>query len=98
MRPRTVGADEALELGLATSVVDDDAFPAAVQALASELAQGPTLAYGAIKRALAFSATHDLPSSLEHEGQKMAITAASADHETAVQAFLTKQKAVYTGR
>jgi 2-(1,2-epoxy-1,2-dihydrophenyl)acetyl-CoA isomerase len=98
MRPRTVGADEALELGLATSVVDDDAFPAAVQALASELAQGPTLAYGAIKRALAFSATHDLPSSLEHEGQKMAITAASADHETAVQAFLTKQKPVYTGR
>jgi len=98
MRPRTVGADEALALGLATSVVDDDAFAAAVTELATELAQGPTLAYGAIKRALSFSATHDLASSLEHEGQKMAITAASADHEAAVQAFLTKQKPVYTGR
>jgi 2-(1,2-epoxy-1,2-dihydrophenyl)acetyl-CoA isomerase len=98
MRPRTVGAQEALELGLATSVVDDDAFEAAVAALATELAQGPTLAYGAIKRAVAFSATHDLPSSLEHEGQKMALTAASADHQVAVQAFLAKEKPVYSGR
>jgi 2-(1,2-epoxy-1,2-dihydrophenyl)acetyl-CoA isomerase len=98
MRPRTVGAEEALALGLATTVVDDEELPAAVAALAGELAQGPTLAYGAIKRALAFSATHDLPSSLEHEGQKMALTGASADHLVAVQAFLAKEKPVYTGR
>ena len=63
-----------------------------------ELADGPTLAYASIKRAVAFSATHDLPSSLEHEGQKMAITGASADHVAAVQAFLAKEKPVYTGR
>lgn len=98
MRPRTVGADEALALGLATTVVDDDAFDEAVSALATELAQGPTLAYGAIKRAVAFSATHDLPSSLEHEGQKMAITGASTDHVVAVEAFLAKEKPVFTGR
>jgi len=98
MRPRTVGADEALALGLATSVVDDPEFETAVAALASELAHGPTLAYGAIKRALAFSATHDLPSSLEHEGQKMAITGASSDHAVAVEAFLAKEEPVYSGR
>lgn len=98
MRPRTVGADEALALGLATSVVDDDEFDAAVATLATELAHGPTLAYGAIKRALAFSASHDLASSLEHEGQKMAITGASSDHRAAVTAFLAKEKPVYTGR
>lgn len=98
MRPRTVGADEALALGLATTVVDDDEFESAVDALAAELAQGPTLAYGAMKRTLAFSATHDLPSSLEHEGQKMAITGASSDHRAAVEAFLAKQKPAYTGR
>nr|MCW2727972.1 enoyl-CoA hydratase [Aeromicrobium sp.] len=98
MRPRTVGAEEALALGLATSVVDDDELGAAVAQLAAELAQGPTLAYGAIKRALAYSATHDLASSLEHEGQKMAMTGASSDHRVAVEAFLAKQKPVYTGR
>lgn len=98
MRPRTVGADEALALGLATSVVDDEAFDDEVASLAAELANGPTLAYGAIKRALAYSATHDLASSLEHEGQKMAMTGASSDHRVAVQAFLAKEKPVYTGR
>lgn len=98
LRPRTVPADEALAMGLATSVVDDDEFDAAVATLASELAQGPTLAYGAIKRAVAFSAIHDLPSSLEHEGQKMAITGASSDHQVAVEAFLAKTKPVFTGR
>jgi 2-(1,2-epoxy-1,2-dihydrophenyl)acetyl-CoA isomerase len=98
MRPRTISADEALAIGLATSVVDDDDFDDAVADLAAELAHGPTLAYGAIKRAVAFSATHDLPSSLEHEGQKMALTAASADHVVAVEAFLSKQKPVYSGR
>lgn len=98
MRPRTVSADEAFTLGLATSVVDDDAFDGAVASLAAELASGPTLAYGAIKRALAFSATHDLAASLEHEGQKMAMTGASADHRVAVQAFLAKEKPVFTGR
>lgn len=98
MRPRTISADEALEIGIATSVVDDDAFDDAVAALALELAQGPTLAYGAIKRAVAFSATHDLPSSLEHEGQKMALTGASADHVVAVKAFLAKEKPEFTGR
>jgi 2-(1,2-epoxy-1,2-dihydrophenyl)acetyl-CoA isomerase len=85
-------------MGLATSVADDDAFEAEVAALASELAHGPTLAYGAIKRALAYSATHDLPASLEHEGQKMAMTGASSDHRAAVAAFLAKEKPVFTGR
>ena len=98
MRPRTVKADEAYALGLATSVVDYDAFDQAVSDLARELADGPTLAYASIKRAVAFSATHDLPSSLEHEGQKMAITGASADHAVAVQAFLAKEKPVFAGR
>ncbi|WP_235833631.1 enoyl-CoA hydratase-related protein [Aeromicrobium chenweiae] len=98
MRPRTISADEALEIGIATSVVDDDAFDDAVADLARELAHGPTLAYGAIKRALAFSATHDLSTSLEHEGQKMALTGASSDHDVAVKAFLAKEKPEFTGR
>lgn len=98
LRPRTITADEALAIGLATAVVDDDEFEPAVATLAAELAQGPTLAYGAIKRAVAFSAVNDLPSSLEHEGQKMALTGASSDHRIAVEAFLAKQKPVYAGR
>ena len=98
MQPRTIPADEAYALGLATKVVDDDAFEGEVATLARALADGPTLALASIKRALAYSATHDLPSSLEHEGQKMALTGASEDHLAAVQAFLAKEKPVFTGR
>jgi 2-(1,2-epoxy-1,2-dihydrophenyl)acetyl-CoA isomerase len=98
MRPRSVGAQEAFDLGLATSVVDDDTFDAAVAALAAELAHGPTLAYAAIKRALAFSATHDLASSLEHEGQKAVMTGGSSDHRAAVEALLADQRPLFSGR
>ncbi|MDX6231745.1 MAG: 2-(1,2-epoxy,2-dihydrophenyl)acetyl-CoA isomerase [Nocardioidaceae bacterium] len=98
MQPRTIPADEAYALGLATKVIDDEDFDAEVAALARSLADGPTMALGAIKRSLAFSATHDLPASLEHEGQKMALTGASTDHAVAVQAFLAKEKPAFTGR
>ncbi len=96
--PRTVKSDEALALGLATRVVADDEFVATVREFAIKLAQGPTIAYASIRRALAFSATHDFESSLANEGQKMEVTGASADHRRAVDAFLAKEKPVFEGR
>jgi 2-(1,2-epoxy-1,2-dihydrophenyl)acetyl-CoA isomerase len=98
LQPRTIPAEEAYELGLVTKLVDDEAFDDEVATLARSLADGPTLAYASIKRALAYSATHDLPSSLEHEAQKMALTGKSADHLVAVKAFLAKEKPVFEGR
>lgn len=98
LQPRTIPAEEAYALGLATTVVDDEEFDAAVAALARTLADGPTLAFAAIKRSLAYSATHDLPASLEQEAQKMALTGQSADHAAAVKAFLAKEKPSFSGR
>lgn len=91
LMPRTVGAQEALALGLATEVVPDDAFADRVAQVAQRLAAGPTLAYAAVRRAVDFSATHDLPASLAHEAELMALTGASADHATAVAAFVAKE-------
>jgi 2-(1,2-epoxy-1,2-dihydrophenyl)acetyl-CoA isomerase len=49
--PRTVGAQEALSLGLATRVVPAaDVLPESLE-LARQLAAGPTVAYGAVRRA-----------------------------------------------
>ncbi len=98
LMPRTVGAEEALALGLATEVVPDADFPGRVAELAARLAAGPTVAYGAVRRAVAFSATHDLEASLAHEGELMALTGATADHQAAVTAFLTKQPPQFRGR
>ncbi len=96
--PRTVRADEALELGLATRLVADEELPAAAADLAAQLAAGPTLAYASIRRAVAFSAGHDLADSLAHEEVLMRLTGASADHLAAVQAFVAKEPAEFTGR
>ena len=96
--PRTVRADEALELGLASRVVDDEELAGAAAELAAQLAAGPTLAYASIRRAVAFSAGHDLADSLAHEEGLMRLTGASADHLAAVQAFVAKTPPEFTGR
>jgi 2-(1,2-epoxy-1,2-dihydrophenyl)acetyl-CoA isomerase len=96
--PRTVPAAECLQLGLVTKVVAAEELTAAVDELAGQLAAGPTLAYGSIRRAVAFSAGHDLSESLAHEAELMALTGASEDHGAAVDAFLAKEKPQFTGR
>ena len=98
MFPRTIPAAEALALGLLTKVVPAEDFNATVLAFARSLADGPTLALGAIRRAVAFSAGAGLADALGHEAELMARTGHSADHQIAVRAFLAKEKPVYTGR
>jgi 2-(1,2-epoxy-1,2-dihydrophenyl)acetyl-CoA isomerase len=95
--PRTVPADECLALGLVTRIVPVDEFDAAVHELAATLAAGPTLAYGSIRRAVAFSSGHSLTESLANEGDYMTLTGATSDHRAAVAAFLAKEKPVFTG-
>jgi 2-(1,2-epoxy-1,2-dihydrophenyl)acetyl-CoA isomerase len=98
LQPASVSAAQALELGLATAVVEAAAVPETARALAVRLAAGPTVAYGAIRRSLAFSAGHDLAASLEVEQQMMELTGATEDHRTAVASFLAKDKPTFHGR
>jgi 2-(1,2-epoxy-1,2-dihydrophenyl)acetyl-CoA isomerase len=95
--PRTVPADEALSLGLATTVVPDDDLPAAASELAARLAAGPTMSYVAMREALLFSQTHDLADSLAHEAELMGRTGRSLDHAAAVQSFLAKEQPAFEG-
>jgi 2-(1,2-epoxy-1,2-dihydrophenyl)acetyl-CoA isomerase len=98
MLPRTVRAEEAAALGLATQVVPDEELAETVRELATRLAAGPTVAYASLKRALAFSATHSLPESLSNEARLMALTGATEDHRAAVEAFVAKEKPTFVGR
>jgi 2-(1,2-epoxy-1,2-dihydrophenyl)acetyl-CoA isomerase len=97
MMPRTVGAEEALALGLVTEVVPDDELAARTEQVAATLAAGPTVAYGAVRRALAYSAAHDLVDSLEREAELITLTASTADHAAAVTSFLAKQPPTFRG-
>jgi len=97
MFPRTVPADEALELGLVNRVVGADELAVVVGELARTLADGPTLAFGSIRRSVSFSAGHSLTESLALEADQMALTGGSRDHAAAVAAFIGKEKPTFRG-
>ena len=96
--PRTVPAAESLELGLATSVVPAADLETAVAELAAKLAAGPTVAYGAVRQSLGYSASHTLAEALAFEATKMQLTGGTEDHHNAVASFVAKQKPTFTGR
>ncbi len=96
--PRTIPSDEALQLGLATRVVPADALVEEVRQLARQLAAGPTVAFGAVRRSIGYSAGHDLASSLELEADMMALTGSTEDHRRAIDSFVAKEKPVFEGR
>jgi 2-(1,2-epoxy-1,2-dihydrophenyl)acetyl-CoA isomerase len=96
--PRTVKAEEALELGLATTVVPAADLAAEVGQLAGQLAAGPTVAYGAIRRSVTFSGSHDLEEGTEFEARMMALTGSTEDHRRAVASFMAKEKPTFEGK
>jgi 2-(1,2-epoxy-1,2-dihydrophenyl)acetyl-CoA isomerase len=98
MLPSTITAQEALGLGLVTEVVPTDQVAGRARELAVRLAAGPTVAYGAIRRSLAYSAGHGLDESLAFEQQMMELTGSTQDHRGAVAAFLGKQQPSFDGR
>src|SRR5699024_7919166 len=67
----TLTAAEALDLGLVTEVVPAAEVAGRARALAEQLAAGPTVAYGAIRRSVAASAGSALKNALAFEHQQM---------------------------
>jgi 2-(1,2-epoxy-1,2-dihydrophenyl)acetyl-CoA isomerase len=96
--PRTVPADEALNLGLATRVVPVDELAGVVADLAARLAAGPTVALGAMRQSVEYAAGHSFEEAAAFESTQMALTGATADHAAAVAAFIAKEKPVFEGR
>ncbi|MFI8926152.1 enoyl-CoA hydratase/isomerase family protein [Streptomyces sp. NPDC053474] len=96
--PRSIKAQEALDLGIANKVVPADSLADEARAVARALAEGPTLAYGAIKESLAYAAGHSLDETLDKEDELQTKAGASEDHAIAVQAFLDKAAPRYLGR
>lgn len=97
LRPRPISASSALELGLANETVPDDALPRRAAELAAQLAAGPTIAFGAAKQALAYSAAHSLGDSLEVEAALQTLAGTTEDHANAVRAFLAKETPTFEG-
>jgi 2-(1,2-epoxy-1,2-dihydrophenyl)acetyl-CoA isomerase len=96
--PRSVKAQEAYEWGIANRVVPSADLRPEAEKVARALAAGPTVAYGAIKEAVAFGSCHSLAETLEKEDELQTRAGSSEDHAIAVRAFVNKEKPKYLGR
>jgi 2-(1,2-epoxy-1,2-dihydrophenyl)acetyl-CoA isomerase len=90
--------EKAAEWGLIYKCVEDDQLMAEARALATRLANGPTLAYGVMRKNILTALENNYAGALltEAEGQKIA--GASADAMEGGMAFLQKRKPEFKGR
>lgn len=95
---RRVDAEEGQRLGLVSEIVEDGALDARAVAFARQLADGPTLAYGAIKRLAASAFSQGLAAQLDAEGEALVALARSQDTDGAVKAVLARTQPAFKGR
>ena len=97
---RHVGAEEALEIGLADAVVPDDEVYSTAVAMARKFAAGPPLALAAAKRAIDEGLDLPIADGLALESRLFAELFGSEDQKTGMGSFLENGpgKAVFRGR
>lgn len=88
---------QAMACGLVDEVVPPDQLALRCHALARQLAQGPTMAYGEIKGLFLQAGAAHLQAQLEAEAMAMARVAATQDAREGIAARLGKRAAVFIG-
>jgi 2-(1,2-epoxy-1,2-dihydrophenyl)acetyl-CoA isomerase len=83
---------------LADRVVPDDRLQEEALGLAQRLAEGPTVAYGEIKRLFLRAGAAQLTAQLEDEALTLARVAATADAQEGIAAMVERRKPVFQGR
>jgi 2-(1,2-epoxy-1,2-dihydrophenyl)acetyl-CoA isomerase len=94
---RVLSAREALDWGLATRVVPARDLTEEARKLAVQLANGPTRAFGAIKKLMRLTANESLESQMERETRFIAEASGSRDGREGVKAFVEKRPPLFTG-
>jgi enoyl-CoA hydratase/carnithine racemase len=97
---RHVGAEEALEIGMADAVVPDDEVYSTAVAMARKFAAGPPLAMAAAKRAIDEGLEIPLQEGLALESRLFAELFSTEDQRTGMTSFIENGpgKAQFTGR
>ena len=93
-----LGSEEALAAGLVDQVVPDAQLQDDALALARQLAAGPTVAYGEIKRLFMRASAAQLEAQLEDEALTLARVSATLDAQEGIAAQVEKRKPAFQGR
>ena len=94
----TLDAAGSLAAGLADEVVPTDQLSARAEAVARQLAAGPTKAFGEIRRLLLSAEDQPLEAQLELVALALSRTASTADAREGLTAFAQKRRPVFVGR
>jgi enoyl-CoA hydratase/carnithine racemase len=95
---RRISGEEALDWGIANTLVEPEALDAAVQDLISRLLDKSPLALRRAKAALVASAEATLSTGIEQELALFVASVGSEDAAEGTRAFLEKRKPSFTGR
>ncbi len=98
MTGRTIGADEALKIGLITQIVPADNLMDEAMKLAKELARKAPLAMTAAKKCINYGADIDLASGEAFEQKTWSWLFASEDQKEGMKAFMEKRRPEYKGQ
>jgi 2-(1,2-epoxy-1,2-dihydrophenyl)acetyl-CoA isomerase len=94
----TLTARDALAVGLVDEVVPPEQLQSRAEAIARQLASGPTRAYGEMRRLFMSVEDQPLEAQLELEAQALARSSATADAHEGLTAFAAKRKPVFKGQ
>jgi 2-(1,2-epoxy-1,2-dihydrophenyl)acetyl-CoA isomerase len=97
MRGTVLDVAAADQLGLLTSTHADEELRSAALELGRDLASGPTLAMGLMKRLVDRELLDQLALTVDREGSAQGICVQSADHREGVSAFLERRDATFVG-
>lgn len=91
-------AEAALRLGIVNRVLPAGELENATQALAQRLANGPTQAYGRMRRLMRAGLNTDLATQLQAEAASFDACARTTDLREGLEAFFDRRKPVFQGR
>lgn len=92
-----LSAQQAFDAGLVTRILPDDAVEAEALKVATALANGPTRAFGGIKRLFRASYGATLPDQLDAEARAIGNALRTQDAQAAVKSFLAREKPIFRG-